>query len=188
MTGQNIAYIRVSSVDQNTDRQLAGVPVDETFTDKVSGKDTNRPGLTECLRHVRKGDTLHVHSIDRLARNMSDLMSLVDDLTGRGVTLKFHKEKLTFTGDDNPFQKLQLQMMGAFAEFERSMIKERQREGIAAAKAKGKQIGAKRKLSAEKVAEIREKLASGANKKALAQEYGVSRQTLHTALQAHPEA
>ncbi len=188
MTGQNIAYIRVSSVDQNTDRQLAGVAVDETFTDKVSGKDTNRPGLTKCLRHVRKGDTLHVHSIDRLARNMRDLLSLVDALTGRGVTLQFHKEKLTFTGDDNPFQKLQLQMMGAFAEFERSMINERQREGIAAAKAKGKQIGAKRKLSAEQVAEIRDKLASGANKKALAQEYGVSRQTLYTALKGHSKA
>lgn len=83
MSGQNVAYIRVSSVDQNTDRQLAGVIVDETFTDKVSGKDTNRPALTECLYHARKGDTLYVHSIDRLARNMSDLLKLVIDLTER---------------------------------------------------------------------------------------------------------
>lgn len=184
MSGHHVAYIRVSSVDQNTDRQLAGVPVDETFTDKASGKDTNRPGLTDCLRHVRKGDTLHVHSIDRLARNMTDLLRLIEDLTERGVTVEFHKERLTFTGEADPFQRLQLQMMGAFAEFERSMIRERQREGIAAAKAKGKQIGAKRKLSPEQVAEIGARLASGATKKDLAREYGVSRQTLYTALEA----
>lgn len=184
MSGQHVAYIRVSSVDQNTDRQLAGVTVDETFTDKVSGKDTNRPGLTECLRHVRRGDTLHVHSIDRLARNMSDLLRLIEELNERGVTVEFHKERLTFTGESDPFQRLQLQMMGAFAEFERSMIRERQREGIAAAKAKGKQIGAKRKLSDEHVSEIRQRLATGVTKKELALEYGVSRQTLYTALEA----
>lgn len=183
MSGQHIAYIRVSSVDQNTDRQLAGVVVDERFEDRASGKDTNRPGLTECLRHVRKGDTLHVHSIDRLARNMTDLLKLIEDLTERGVTVEFHNERLAFTGESDPFQRLQLQMMGAFAEFERSMIKERQREGIAAAKAKGKQIGAKRKLTDEQVSEMRQRLATGATKKDLAREYGVSRQTLYTALQ-----
>ncbi len=183
MSGQHVAYIRVSSVDQNTDRQLSGLSFDETFTDKVSGKDTNRPALTECLRHLRKGDTLHVHSIDRLARNMSDLMNLVRELTERGVAVKFHKENLTFTGEQNPFQTLQLQMMGAFAEFERSMIKERQREGIAAAKKKGKQIGAKRKLSPEQVADIKARLASGETKKDLASEFGISRQTLYTALE-----
>jgi DNA invertase Pin-like site-specific DNA recombinase len=183
MSGQHIAYIRVSSVDQNADRQLHSLTFDATFTDKASGKDTNRPALTECLRHVRKGDTLHVHSIDRLARNMSDLLKLVDELTGRGVALEFHKEKLTFTGEVNPFQTLQLQMMGAFAEFERAMIKERQREGIAAAKAKGKQIGAKKKLTPAQLDEIRDRVASGFAKKSLAIEYGVSRQTLYTALE-----
>jgi DNA invertase Pin-like site-specific DNA recombinase len=183
MSGQQVAYIRVSSVDQNTDRQLHGMTFDASFTDKVSGKDTNRPALTECLRHLRQGDTLHVHSIDRLARNMADLLKLVDELTGRGVALEFQKEKLTFTGEVNPFQTLQLQMMGAFAEFERAMIRERQREGIAAAKAKGKQIGAKRKLTPAQIDEIRARVASGDAKKALASEYGVSRQTLYTALE-----
>lgn len=183
MTGQNIAYIRVSSVDQNTDRQLAGLHFDETFTDKVSGKDTKRPALSACLRHVRKGDTLHVHSIDRLARNMSDLLNLIEDLNGRGVTVEFHKERMSFTGESDPFQKLQLQMMGAFAEFERAMIKERQREGIAAAKAKGKQIGAKRKLTPSQVSEIQQKLSEGSTKKELAAAYGVSRQTLYAALE-----
>lgn len=182
MTGQQVAYIRVSSVDQNTDRQLAGLEFDTVFTDKVSGKDTNRPALQDCLRHIRKGDTLHVHSIDRLARNMVDLMQLVSDLTGRGVAIKFHKEQLTFTGEDNPFQTLQLQMMGAFAQFERAMIKERQREGIAAAKKKGKQIGAKKKLTPEQVEEIRERKAAGEALKALAAEFAVSRQTLYSAL------
>lgn len=184
MNGHNVAYIRVSSVDQNTDRQLAqaGIEFDMTFTDRVSGKDRNRPELQACLKHIRKGDHLHVHSIDRLARNMVDLLQIVEEVTNRGVSIQFHKEKLTFTGEENPFQRLQLQMMGAFAEFERAMINERQREGIAAAKKKGKQIGAKPKLTPEQVAEIRVRVASGEQKKALAQEYGISRQTLYTAL------
>lgn len=184
MSGQQVAYIRVSSVDQNTDRQLSedGLRFDATFTDKVSGRDRNRPQLQDCLRHIRKGDTLHVHSIDRLARNMADLMKLVEEITGRGVTLRFHKEKLTFTGEDNPFQRLQLQMMGAFAEFEVAMIRERQKEGIAAAKKKGKQIGAKKKLTPEQVEEIRKRREAGEALKALAEEFSVSRQTLYTAL------
>ena len=133
MKGQNVGYIRVSSVDQNSDRQLSDTSLDVVFEDKCSGKDTQRPQLKACLRHLRSGDALHVHSIDRLARNLKDLQTLVEELTGRGVTIRFNKENLTFTGDANPMQKLMLQMMGAFAEFERSMIRERQREGIAAA-------------------------------------------------------
>lgn len=184
MNGHHVAYIRVSSVDQNTDRQLAetGIEFDMTFVDKVSGKDRERPELKACLRHLRKGDHLHVHSIDRFARNMVDLLELVEELTGRGVSVQFHKEKLVFTGDEDPFQLLQLQMMGAFAQFERAMIRERQREGIAAARKKGKQIGAKPKLTSDQVAEIRARVAAGEQKKALAQEFGISRQTLYTAL------
>ncbi|MCG2580121.1 MAG: recombinase family protein [Marinobacter sp.] len=184
MSGQHVAYIRVSSVDQNTDRQLAetGITFDQTFTDKVSGKDRNRPELQACLKHIRKGDHLHVHSIDRLARNMVDLLALVEEVTSKGVTLQFHKERMTFTGEDNPFQKLQLQMLGACAEFELAMINERQREGIAEARKKGKQIGAKPKLTSEQVAEIRMRVGAGEQKKALASEYRVSRQTLYTAL------
>ncbi|RMJ05417.1 DNA-invertase hin [Marinobacter litoralis] len=184
MKGHHVAYIRVSSVDQNTDRQLVdvGIEFDETFTDRVSGKNRNRPALQECLRHVRKGDWLHVHSIDRLARNMVDLLDIVEEVTRRGVTLQFHKEKLTFTGEETPFQRLQLQMMGAFAEFERAMINERQREGIEAAKRKGKQIGAKPKLSPGQVEEIRALIAEGVSKKRLAEKYGVSRQTIYASL------
>ena len=125
---------------------------------------------------------LHVHSIDRLARSLKGLQTLVEELTGQGISVQFHKENLLFSGDSNPMQKLMFQMMGAFAEFERSMIRERQREGIAAARKQGKQIGAKPKLTEEQLAEIRERLDSGEQKKALALEYEVSRQTLYNAL------
>jgi DNA invertase Pin-like site-specific DNA recombinase len=120
-----------------------------------------------------------VHSIDRLARNLGDLLSLLEQLTGKGVAVKFHKENLTFTGEDNPFQTLQLQIIGAVAQFEREIIKERQREGIAKAQAKGKHCGRKSKLSQEQMNEIRQRSDEGEEKKALANEFGISRQTLY---------
>ena len=186
-SGQYVGYIRVSSLDQNTDRQLDGMRLDTTFTDKCSGKDTHRPQLQACLRHLRQGDHLHVHSIDRLARSLKDLQELVEELVTRGVTVHFHKENLAFSGNSNPMHKLMFQMMGAFAEFERSMIRERQREGIAAAKKKGKQIGAKPKLTSEQLSEIKMKLQKGASKSDLARDYGVSRQTIYNALSQTPE-
>lgn len=91
--GHQVGYIRVSSIDQNTDRQLSGIELNKTFSEKISGKDINRPQLQECLEYLREGDTLHVHSIDRLARNLADLQGIVADLTGRGISVKFHKEK-----------------------------------------------------------------------------------------------
>ncbi|GAA4650941.1 recombinase family protein [Kistimonas scapharcae] len=182
MTGQNVGYIRVSSLDQNTERQLDGTTLDVRFEEYCSGKDTKRPQLQACLNHLRSGDTLHVHSIDRLARNLKDLQSLVEDLTERGVTIQFHKESLTFTGSDNPMQRLMLQMMGAFAEFERSMIRERQREGIAAARKRGKKIGANPKLSKQQIAAVKKRIKAGESKKALAIEYGVSRQTIYNVI------
>lgn len=177
--GQNIGYIRVSTLDQNTDRQLQEVELDEVFTEKVSAKDTNRPALQGCLRHVRKGDCLHVHSIDRLARNLQDLLALLEDLTGRGVAVKFHKESLTFTGDENPFQELQLQIIGAVAQFERSLIKERQREGIAAAKRKGKKFGRPRAMDEEQIERAKELLAQGMKPAPIAKQLGVSRSTIY---------
>ncbi|MBO9481337.1 recombinase family protein [Salinisphaera sp. G21_0] len=182
MKGQNVGYLRVSSLDQNTTRQLDGIELDTSFEDHCSGKDTNRPQLKACLRHLRKGDRLHVHSIDRLARSLKDLQELVESLTEQGVSVQFHKENLIFSGDSNPMHKLMFQMMGAFAEFERSMIRERQREGIAAARKQGKQIGAKPKLSSEQVDELKRRVAIGDQKKSLAQEYGISRQTLYNLL------
>lgn len=182
LAGHQVGYIRVSSYDQTTERQLEGLEFDETFKDKASGKDTNRPALKACLKHLRRGDTLHVHSIDRLARNLKNLQELVEKLTGKGVVVQFHKEGLTFSGDESPMQKMMFQMIGAVAEFERALIKERQLEGIRNAQNKGIRFGAKAKLTDEQMAKIKERIAQGEQKKALAAEYGVSRQTLYKAL------
>ncbi|MGL1862678.1 MAG: recombinase family protein [Pseudodesulfovibrio sp.] len=175
-------YIRVSSVDQNESRQLEGIQLDKKFIDKCSGKDTKRPELQRALEHLREGDTLHVHSIDRLARSLQDLQVIVKDLNAKGVTVKFHTENLTFTGDENPMQELMFQLMGAFAQFERAVIKERQKEGIAAAKKRGVYKGRAPKLAKEQIEEIRSKADAGANKAALAREYKVSRQTIYSVL------
>ncbi|MBL4706512.1 MAG: recombinase family protein [Flavobacteriales bacterium] len=136
----HIAYLRVSTVDQNTDRQLAdtGINFDNTFTDKCSGSTTKRPELMRMDEFVRKGDTIHVHSIDRLARNTANLLELVTNWNDRGVSVVIHKENMKFTNDTNDAtSKLMLTILGAVADFELSMIKERQREGIEQAKARG---------------------------------------------------
>jgi len=159
--GQRIGYVRVSSVDQNTDRQLESVEFDRVFTDRATGRDTKRPALEELLRFVRDGDTVIVHSIDRLARNLDDLKRLVQDLTGRGVKLCFIKEGLAFTGEDDPMSKLMLSIMGAISEFERALIRERQLEGIAIAKKKGVYKGRKHALSGEQVEELKERAHPG---------------------------
>jgi DNA invertase Pin-like site-specific DNA recombinase len=180
--GQRVGYIRVSSVDQNTERQLDGVVVDCTFTDKCSGKDTARPQLEAMLKHVRAGDVVIAHSMDRLARNLDDLRKLVISLTKRGIAVQFVKESLTFTGEDSAMNMLLLSMLGAVAEFERSMIRERQREGIAIAKGKGVYTGRKPKLNPEQVADLRKRAANGESKTALAEAFGVSRETMYAYL------
>jgi DNA invertase Pin-like site-specific DNA recombinase len=179
-----VGYMRVSSVDQNEARQLDGLTFDRTYTDKASGKDTQRPQLQAALDFLRDGDTLVVHSMDRLARNLDDLRKLVKELTGRGVKVQFIKESLTFTGEDSPMANLLLSMLGAVAEFERALIKERQREGIALAKAKGNVYrGRKPALSAEQATKLRERVAAGkVNKADLARELGISRAALYVYL------
>lgn len=179
MKGQQVGYRRVSSLDQNTARQLEGIELDEIFEDKASGKDTDRPQLQACIKHCRKGDTLHVHSMDRLARNLDDLRRIVRELTGDGVAVKFHKEGLTFTGEDSPMANLLLSMLGAVAEFERALIRERQREGITIAKAEGKYKGRKPSLTPERVKEMLSRAAAGEKVTALASEYGISRETFY---------
>ena len=135
---KRIGYVRVSSFDQNPERQLEQIQVDKVFTDKASGKDTRRPELERLLAFVREGDTVVVHSMDRLARNLDDLRRLVQGLTQRGVRIEFLKEHLTFTGEDSPMANLMLSVMGAFAEFERALIRERQREGIRPLRGQGR--------------------------------------------------
>jgi len=185
---KRIAYVRVSSVDQNPERQLEsikGESPDKTFTDKCSGKDTKRPQLETMLSFVREGDTVIVHSLDRLGRNLDDLRKLVTDLNSRGVAVQFLKENLTFNGDDSDtsLSKLMFNMLGAFADFERSLIRERQREGIALAKKKGVYRGRKPSLTAEQAEALRKRVAAGERKAGLAREFGISRETLYTYLQ-----
>jgi len=186
---KRIAYIRVSSVDQHTDRQLEsikGVSPDKVFTDKCSGKDTKRPQLEAMLSYIREGDTLVVHSLDRLGRSLDDLRKVVTDLNSRGVVVQFLKENLTFAGDDSDtsLSKLMFNMLGSFAEFERSLIRERQREGIALAKKAGVYRGRKPSLTAEQASALRKRVASGEKKAALAREFGISRETLYQYIRA----
>jgi len=184
-SGQIVGYVRVSTLDQNTGRQLEqmrGEHTDTIFEDRVSGKSLERPELDKLLKHVRKGDTVVVHSMDRLARNLRDLRNLVDGLTDRGVVVRFLKESLEFTGEANSIAKLMLNIMGAVAEFERETMLERQREGIAVAKAEGKYRGGKFKLAADRVTELRRRAGAGENKAALAREFGLSRQSLYNYL------
>jgi DNA invertase Pin-like site-specific DNA recombinase len=184
LDGQRIGYVRVSSYDQNPQRQLENVRVARVFTDKASGKDTQRPELDRMLAFVREGDTVVVHSMDRLARNLDDLRRIVQTLTLRGVRIEFVKEGLTFTGEDSPMANLLLSVMGAFAEFERALLRERQREGIALAKRRGVYRGRKKALSPDRVAELRQRAAAGEQKAQLAREFGISRETLYQYLKA----
>jgi DNA invertase Pin-like site-specific DNA recombinase len=182
--GKRIGYIRVSSIDQNTARQLDGVELDKVFTDKASGKDTNRPQLKAALDYLRDGDVLLVHSMDRLCRNIADLLNTVQALNERGVVVEFVKESLIFTGDDSAISKLMLTIMGGVAEFERAMIRERQLEGIAKAKQAGKYLGRQSTMTDAQIKEIRDRVAAGENKSALAREFMLSRQTIYNVLSA----
>jgi DNA invertase Pin-like site-specific DNA recombinase len=179
MNGQRVGYIRVSTLDQHTEWQLDGVEVDKTFTNKASGKDTKRPQLELLMSFVRSGDTVIVHSMDRLGRNVDDLRQIVQTLTGRGVHIEFVKEHLTFTGEDSPMSKLMLSVLRAIHEFDRALIKERQREGIALAKKRGAFKGRKKVLSQAEVAELRQRITLGMSKAQIARELGISRQTLY---------
>lgn len=179
MTGQQVGYTRVSSTGQRADRQLEGIHLDRVFEDVASGKSKDRPALRECLAYVRCGDTLHVHSMDRLARNVEDLARLVRELTGRGVAVRFSRENLSFTGNDSPMSMLLLQLLGAVAQFERSLILERQREGIAIAKAAGVYRGRKPALSKDQVRDLALRAAAGAKKTDLAKTFGISRESVY---------
>jgi DNA invertase Pin-like site-specific DNA recombinase len=180
VTGQRIGYVRVSAFDQNVDRQLEGINLDKMFT----GKDINRPQLEAMLSFIREGDTVVVHSMDRLARNLDDLRKLVHAITTRGIRIEFLHESLSFTGEDSPMANLMLSVMGAFAEFERALIRERQREGIAIAKQRGAYRGRRKSLSDDKVSELKRRVVGGEKKAAIARDMGISRETLYQYLRA----
>lgn len=181
-TGQRIGYVRVSSEGQNNERQLDGVALDMTFSEKVSGKNTDRPQLKAMLNHVRKGDVIFVHSMDRLSRSLSDLEAIVTGLTKRGVTVSFKHPSMTFTGEDSPMSMLMLQMLGAVGQFERALIRERQMEGIAIAKTKGVYKGRKPTLDDAGVAKLKHMAADGLSKVEIAKTFDISRASVYTYL------
>ena len=187
-----VGYVRVSSLDQNPDRQLEDLKaqgVEKLFIDQVSGKNIDRPELQKMLSFVREGDSLYVHSLDRLARNLADLLNLVQDLTGRGVSVHFLGEKLDFDAgkDASPTTKLMLPMIGAFAAFERSMIKRRQAEGIALAKLRGVYKGRQRTVTDGQIEEIRSMMGMGVPLSVAARKVGISRTTVYKYLKINYE-
>jgi DNA invertase Pin-like site-specific DNA recombinase len=176
-----VGYRRVSTIDQNLDRQdMSGV--DRVFEDKASGKDTDRIALQEMINFVRSGDEVLVHSIDRLARDLRDLQSIICTLNEKGVSVEFISERLVFSGAENDaFAKLQLQMMGAFAEFERAIIRKRQAEGISKAKERGVYENRKRKSSIN-VNRVRGLRDEGLNNTEIAAHIGISRMSVYRSL------
>lgn len=177
-------YIRVSTTDQNTERQLLDIRCDRAYIEKISGKNTDRPELQAMLLNIRSGDILNIHEMSRLARNTRDLLNLVEEITAKGATIIFHKENLTFKGDgkQDPYQKMMMTMLGAVAELERNLILERQREGIALAKMHGKYKGGQPKLTVQQVDEIKALVNNRTPITQIARQYNVSRRTVYNYL------
>jgi DNA invertase Pin-like site-specific DNA recombinase len=171
-----VGYVRVSTVDQNTERQLDGIQLDKVFEEKASARNVSRPKLVELLDYIREGDEVIVHDISRLARNIEDLHGLVRQITHKGCVLRFQKENLTFTNDkSDAISQLLLAMLGAVYQFERTVMLERQKEGIAIAKAKGKYKGRPKSVSRDAIVTL---LQGGASMRNAARELGISLSTV----------
>lgn len=174
-----VGYRRVSTIDQNLDRQELGA-VDRVFEEKVSGKNTDRAALQEMIAFVREGDEVFIYSIDRLARDLRDLQSIIQTLLDKKVSITFLSERLSFSADkEDAFSRLQLQLMGAFAEFERNIIRKRQSEGIAKAKERGVYKGRKKQVDDAKIFALKN---AGQKISEIAAALGVSRMTVYRAL------
>lgn len=185
MAGKRIGYIRVSSTTQNIARQeeqLLPLSLDRVFVDKASGKNIDRPALTQMLAYIRDADEIYISSLDRLGRDCNDLQNLVRAITDAGATVHFLKEALTFTGDDSSLSRLLLNVMSAFSQFERELIKERQQQGIEIAKANGVYKGRTKSLKPEQVEELKSRVATGIPKAKIAREMGISRKSLYNYL------
>jgi len=178
--GEVLCYKRVSSLDQNLDRQLPDLRCDREFMEKVSGKDMNRPALQRLLDHVRDGDAVHVHELSRLGRSVKDLLEIVETIVSKGATITFHKENLQFgDGKKNPYSKFMLHMLSSMAEFVRDLILQRQREGIAIAKTKGLYKGRQSRFTEEDLERIREEFKQAQDKSKLAKRWRISRSYLY---------
>lgn len=184
MPHQTIGYKRVSSDSQSTDRQLQGIKLDKEFVDIMSGSIKERKGLNDCIEYAREGDTLLIDSIDRLARNLHDLQEIIRKLINKGVSVQFIQERLNFTATEDPMAMLTLQMMGAFAEFERKIIKSRQREGIDAAKRSGKHMGRPSMLTNKMALEAKLLKDQGVSIRQIAFRLKVSRTSIYKMLSA----
>lgn len=183
--GQIVGYVRVSSADQNTARQHEALgEVARVFEDRVSGKSREpRVELARMIEYVREGDLVRVASFDRLARSLVDLLAIVAEVNAKGASLHFAKEGLTFDpGSTDPYARFQMQLLGAVAELERSLIRERQREGIALAKTRGAYRGRKPALATEQIEDARGLLDQGVPLAKVARGLAVSRSSLYRAL------
>lgn len=175
-----VAYVRVSTVEQNEARQIEGLEkhgIEKWFTEKISAKDTNRPQLQAMLEFVREGDTVYIHDFSRLARSTKDLLDIVEQLNNKGVYLVSNKENID---SSTPIGKLMLTMIGAIAEFERQNLLERQKEGIAIAKREGKFKGGQvKQIDDDQFARVYTKYSlRQITKKEMAEQLHISRPTL----------
>lgn len=185
IAGQKVGYARVSSSSQSLERQkeiLKREKVFISFTDTASGSSRHRPGLQQAMEYVRTGDQLVVTSMDRCARSLVDLHAIVDELVAKGVSVKFVKEGQTYSKDSTPIAKLMLGLLGSVAEFERSIIRERQAEGIARAQARGVYKGRSKALTQEQLAQARRWVDDGVPKAEVARRLNIGRTTLYAYL------
>lgn len=183
MSNQVVGYIRVSSQSQSVLRQLCDIYLDKKFIDVITGSTKERPKLKECMAYVREGDVLVVDSIDRLARNLQHLQEILNEMLQKGVTVRFVKENLQFKSENDHLSMLMLQMMGAFAQFERTMIKSRQREGINAAKKAGKHLGRPHKIDDKFRHAVKDKLDNSQSIRSIAKDMNVSRTTIYKVIE-----
>jgi len=186
-TGRRFGYVRTSSGSQHTSSQLEGQRLDRIFEEKVCGKSMDRPELQDMLFILHEGDEVVIQSMDRLARNLGHLRQVVQRMTAKGVKVTFVKEGMSFTGEDSPMATLMLSLLENLAEFDRSRIIERQREGIELAKGRGVYKGRMPSLNEEQVRMIRCRVSAGEKKAQLAREYCVSRETLYSYLRLNPD-
>ena len=181
-------YIRVSTIDQNTARQLVGVPCDREYVDRSSGKDVNRPELQNMLNNLREGDVINVHSLDRACRNVKDLLEIVEIIQKKGCTIKFHQENLVFNPNtEDPLNKAIMTIIGAIAELERNLLLERVKEGCHQAKLAGKYKGRQNTLSDIQADELRSMIGKY-NRSQIAKHFGITvRSTYHYAPATSPK-
>lgn len=179
--GKVFVYRRVSTTEQNLDRQLAGVEADVVLEEKLSARAVDRPKLNSMLELLSNGDEVHVHELSRLARSVKDLTAIIETIASKGATISFHKEKLIFGADSasNPFQSLMLNLLGSISQFERELLLERQREGISIAKQKGVYKGRQSRFTEAEFTQMRDDFKSTNNKSKLARRWGISKSYLY---------